>query len=381
VTVLLQGVVGSTAYGLAHAGSDVDRLGVFAAPTQAFHGLHAPTQTRTTTNPDGTWHEAGKYARLALACNPTALELLWLDTHEIRTPLGADLIALRNGFLSARRVRDAYLGYATQQFRKLEARGDGTFSSDVRRRTAKHARHLARLTIQGVGLWRTGRLGIRLTDPQRVTDFGEQVAAGNLDVAKQALAQAEATFDVDRTPLPDRPNEAAVERWLLAVRTVALVESSHPALSPVPAAQPYVPPPGAPPAVLVDLDGTAAIMCDRSPYDETRVGEDSPNAPVLTAVRAMHAAGHVVVFCSGRTDGCRDATAKWLATHAQVPYAALLMRAAGDSRPDAVVKRELFDAHVRDRYAVVAVFDDRNSVVEMWRALGLTVFQVAPGAF
>lgn len=224
MTVLLQGVVGSTAYGLAHAGSDVDRLGVFAAPTRAFHGLHAPAPTRTTTGPDGTWHEAGKYARLALACNPTVLELLWLDQHDISGQHGADLIAIRGAFLSARRVRDAYLGYATQQFRKLEARADRTFSSDTRLRTAKHARHLARLTIHGADLWRTGQLEIRLADPQQVADFGEQVAAGNLDVARQALAQAEATFNVDHTPLPDRPDETAVERWLLAVRATYLPE-------------------------------------------------------------------------------------------------------------------------------------------------------------
>jgi hypothetical protein len=28
-----------------------------------------------------------------------------------------------------------------------------------------------------------------------------------------------------------------------------------------------------------------------------------------------------------------------------------------------------------------AVFDDRRQVVDAWRALGLTVFQVAPGDF
>ncbi|MFD7300744.1 DNA polymerase beta superfamily protein, partial [Streptomyces pharetrae] len=37
--ILLSGVVGSTAYGLAHEDSDVDRLGVFAAPTESLHGL------------------------------------------------------------------------------------------------------------------------------------------------------------------------------------------------------------------------------------------------------------------------------------------------------------------------------------------------------
>lgn len=60
----------------------------------------------------------------------------------------------------------------------------------------------------------------------------------------------------------------------------------------------------------------------------------------------------------------------------------LHMRRTGDERPDAVVKRELFERCVQPAYDVVAVFDDRNSVVAMWREeLGLTVFQVAEGNF
>jgi hypothetical protein len=57
------------------------------------------------------------------------------------------------------------------------------------------------------------------------------------------------------------------------------------------------------------------------------------------------------------------------------------MRPAGDSRRDAIVKQEIFDTEVRDRWRVVGVFDDRRQVVRMWRALGLTVFQVAEGDF
>jgi predicted kinase len=144
---------------------------------------------------------------------------------------------------------------------------------------------------------------------------------------------------------------------------------------------PYVPPTGAPMAILCDLDGTAALMCARSPYDETRVGEDRPNTPVIAAVRAMHAAGYAVVFLSARTEGCRAATEKWLAEHVAVPYEALHMRAVGDMRKDSVVKRELFDRHIRKLWDVVCVFDDRAQVVAAWRDLGLTVFQVAPGDF
>src|SRR4029079_8076368 len=87
------------------------------------------------------------------------------------------------------------------------------------------------------------------------------------------------------------------------------------------AAATYPPPADAPRAVLVDIDGTVAVMSDRSPYDMTRVDLDAPNHAVISAVRAMEAAGHLVVFCSGRTDDCRDATESWLRTHVGVPFA------------------------------------------------------------
>ncbi|MEU1761154.1 nucleotidyltransferase domain-containing protein [Micromonospora sp. NPDC005652] len=225
--VLLSGIVGSTAYGLAGPDSDVDRLGVYAAPTAAFHGLRPPTgkaATRVTANPDGAYHEALKYAGLALSANPTAAELMWLPDrlYEVRTPLGDELIGIRTAFLSARRVRDAYLGYATQQFRKLETRGDGSFSSDTRKRTSKHARHLARLIDQGVHLYGTGELTIRLAHPQQYRDFGDRVAAGAVDEARERLAMAEWAFDSGPCALPEQPDEAAVEAWLRRVRLAHL---------------------------------------------------------------------------------------------------------------------------------------------------------------
>ncbi|MFY1686321.1 AAA family ATPase [Plantactinospora sp. WMMB782] len=144
---------------------------------------------------------------------------------------------------------------------------------------------------------------------------------------------------------------------------------------------PYVPLLDKPKAVIVDIDGTVALMCARSPFDESRVHEDRPNPAVIEAVRAMHAADYLVIFCSGRTDACRGATEKWLIEHVDVPFTALHMRASGDTRKDSTVKRELFNKHIRDSYNVVGVFDDRQQVVDMWRSLGLTVFQVAPGDF
>lgn len=144
---------------------------------------------------------------------------------------------------------------------------------------------------------------------------------------------------------------------------------------------PYVAKPGTPPAVIVDIDGTVALMGTRSPFDESRVHEDRANYPVINAVYAMYLSGYKVIFCSGRTDACREATEEWLATHVDVPSVAVHMRKAGDTRQDSVVKLEIFDREIRHNYNVVGVFDDRQSVVDMWRSLGLTVFQVAPGDF
>jgi predicted kinase len=143
----------------------------------------------------------------------------------------------------------------------------------------------------------------------------------------------------------------------------------------------YDPDPELPAAVLVDIDGTVALLDGRSPYDMTRVGRDRPNHAVIAAVRAMHAAGHAVVFCSGRDETARADTEAWLARHVEVPYQGLFLRARGDSRRDSVVKGEIFEDEIRGRWRIVGVFDDRQQVVRMWRELGLTVFQVAEGDF
>jgi len=145
----------------------------------------------------------------------------------------------------------------------------------------------------------------------------------------------------------------------------------------------YQPDPELPVAWLVDIDGTLALMATtagaRSPFEWHRVGEDAPNPAVVDLVRSLDAAAAIVVM-SGRDESCRALTEQWLARH-QVPYAGLFMRPAGDSRKDSIVKRELFDRHVADRWAVRGVIDDRRQVVEMWRAMGLMCAQVAPGDF
>lgn len=145
--------------------------------------------------------------------------------------------------------------------------------------------------------------------------------------------------------------------------------------------EPYVPVPGTPEAVMIDIDGTVAMMAGRSPYDESRVHEDRPNEAVIKTVRAMAGAGYRAIFCSGRTDACRDATLTWLNEHVQVPIEGLFMRKSGDTRKDSIVKLELFNENIRYEYNVLGVFDDRAQVVAAWRSIGLTVFAVAEGDF
>lgn len=228
--MLLSGVVGSKAYGLDHSRSDVDRLGMYAAPTVMFHGLHPPVGDRDTIvvkDPsDAVYHEALKYVRLVMKGNPSVTELLWLDVYETVTPLGMFLIKRRTRLLSASRVRASYLGYATSQFQRLFNRGDGSFSADTRKRTAKHARHLLRLLHQGLDLYRVGTLTIKVSEPYRYFEFGDAVARfdGTADwrvgeeVARKELTKTEEAFDRATSPLRAEPDEALVESWLRAVR-------------------------------------------------------------------------------------------------------------------------------------------------------------------
>lgn len=134
-------------------------------------------------------------------------------------------------------------------------------------------------------------------------------------------------------------------------------------------------------AVIVDLDGTLCLRRDRGPYDETRVLTDAVNGPVLATVRAFHRYGAQIVFTSGRRETCRADTEQWLAEHLDGIDYTLIMRPADDHRSDDLVKYDLYLRHIFDQFHVIAVFDDRDRVVAMWRQVGLTCMQVAPGDF
>ncbi|MGG7570854.1 AAA family ATPase [Streptomyces sirii] len=147
------------------------------------------------------------------------------------------------------------------------------------------------------------------------------------------------------------------------------------------AVESYAADPALPAAVMCDIDGTLAIRGDRGPYDFSRCGEDLLNVSVRDALRSFQRADQdVIVLLSGRGEEHRRQTEEWLRRH-DVPYDELWMRAAGDGRRDDVVKAELFDRHVRHRFAVRVSLDDRDRVVAVWRRMGLPTWQVNYGNF
>ena len=147
--------------------------------------------------------------------------------------------------------------------------------------------------------------------------------------------------------------------------------------------EPYVADTTKPRAVIVDVDGTLSDAAGvRGPYETGRYERDGFHedvASVVWAVARAHSAK--VVVMSGRDEDFGSVTAEWLHRW-RFSYDEFLLRPHGDTRRDSIVKAELFDKYIRHKYNVIAVFDDRDQVVnECWRAMGLRCYQVAAGTF
>ncbi|TYQ26884.1 AAA family ATPase [Pseudanabaena sp. UWO311] len=135
--------------------------------------------------------------------------------------------------------------------------------------------------------------------------------------------------------------------------------------------------PDLPDAIICDLDGTLALIGDRSPYDGASCEKDLVNEPVRSILQTS---GKAIVFVSGREDKSKPQTLAWLEKHG-ICFDALHMRKSGDMRKDSIVKREIYDEFILDKYNVSFVLDDRDQVVKVWRDLGLTCLQVDYGDF
>ncbi|HIW63866.1 MAG TPA: nucleotidyltransferase domain-containing protein [Candidatus Stackebrandtia excrementipullorum] len=211
---ILSVVVGSRAYGLSTADSDVDLRGVYAAPSSAWWGFSKPPTHVEDPGGDRLYWELERFLELALQGSPTVLECLWSPIVEYSDPLGDELLGLRSQLLS-RRVYQSFLGYANSQFDRL--------ASPVSARDWKRAMHMVRSLISvrhtlttgelliDVGAWRQQLLTIRRGE----ADWGS-VRAWRDKLAQQA----EEAYSTTR--LPARANRAAAERFLIEVRRTRL---------------------------------------------------------------------------------------------------------------------------------------------------------------
>jgi predicted nucleotidyltransferase len=180
---ILRGVVGSTSHGTAiEDQGDRDEMGIFVEPPANVCGLTRCDHYVYRDGADGVRSQPGdldlimyslrKYCRLATQGNPTVLLLLWLPTHIIKTTLGADLLSMRDAFVS----RDAgrrFLGYLVAQKMKLKGERAPTVSRPELIAKygydTKFAMHALRLGFEGIELMAQRRLTLPVAEPNLTT--------------------------------------------------------------------------------------------------------------------------------------------------------------------------------------------------------------------
>lgn len=128
-----------------------------------------------------------------------------------------------------------------------------------------------------------------------------------------------------------------------------------------------------PNAVLCDIDGTLALFDRKTVNAYSRdFLQDTPNRAVRMFLSRSNT---TIILLTGRQEKDREQTELWLNTH-DIDYQHLYMRQTDDKRSDYIVKLLLYNEHIRDKYNILAVFDDRLSVCRLWFELGLPLFRV-----
>lgn len=138
-------------------------------------------------------------------------------------------------------------------------------------------------------------------------------------------------------------------------------------------------------AIIVDLDGTLCEMNGRGPFEWNKVHTDLPRKNVIEIVTQLSYT-HEIIFMSGRDECCYESSSKWIEKHLPELYNLssfkLFMRPTGNFEKDSIIKERLFHEHIRDKYYVTAVLDDRSQVVDVWRKkIGIDCLQVNYGNF
>lgn len=129
--------------------------------------------------------------------------------------------------------------------------------------------------------------------------------------------------------------------------------------------------------VIFDIDGTLADMKGiRGPFDWDKVGLDKPIQHIVDYQKFLYGTKeHNVFIFSGRDGSCRDLTEAWLEEYG-IHHDGLFMREAGNTENDSIIKEQLFDKHIKDRYSVNHIVDDRAQVCKNWESMGFRVMNV-----
>lgn len=214
--IILEGVTGSVAYGLDTENSDIDIKGVYLVHTDNVLGLkwNYDRQTKDHVDPDWVYHEVQKFINLVSECNPTMLELLFLEDYTILTPAGQLLVDNRHLFLS-QMARKKYGGYALSQAKSL-ATNNGKYGNGRGNRYEKHTRHCFRLLYQGRELLETGNLTVRVTPEVREELFriGKLPPSEVVTMFEEKFKE----FDTIESPLPEQVDREAINNLLLEIR-------------------------------------------------------------------------------------------------------------------------------------------------------------------
>ena len=224
MNVILQAIVGSTAYGLATPESDIDQLGIFCASRDEILGLGAEKILKKSvvqTDPDITVHELHKFCSLALNGNPTLLELLSMPYYTTISDEGLMLVQSRHSFYGAKRIRASYGGYVhgqAERLRKRSEEGRKGFDPKLGKRTAKHARHCLRLLIQGRTLLQTGEIPIDMTDYRDYLFSVGEIAETSPNQFQVLVERELKHLDEVKTTLPEVADADLINKLLINIR-------------------------------------------------------------------------------------------------------------------------------------------------------------------
>lgn len=142
--------------------------------------------------------------------------------------------------------------------------------------------------------------------------------------------------------------------------------------------------------VLCDLDGTLANIEHRLQYAKGEQKDwgtffalirlDKVRDEVYMQILEKQYEGYEVILVSARPDTYRTVTRDWLDLYSPaLKYKTLIMRRGGDKRPDTMVKQEIYDRYFKGKYDIYCIYDDRPSVIRMWRSNNLEVVDVGDG--